>query len=88
MTPINNTGALKLDRPYSAVLFDMDGTLVDSRLVVERVWEHWAKLHNDNDAEIKTEIQTGDRNGLQHEWKPWAECSSVKISSCLIPDLD
>ena len=37
---------VNLDRDYSAVLFDMDGTLVDSRLVVERIWRDWATLHN------------------------------------------
>jgi len=33
---------LQLDRTYSAVLFDMDGTLLDSRAVVERVLTDWA----------------------------------------------
>lgn len=28
-----------------AVLFDLDGVLVDSRAVVERTWERWAKRH-------------------------------------------
>jgi sugar-phosphatase len=28
-----------------AVLFDMDGTLVDSTSIVERAWEWWAKRH-------------------------------------------
>ena len=28
---------LRLDRPYQAVLFDMDGTLLDSRAAVDRV---------------------------------------------------
>jgi sugar-phosphatase len=28
-----------------AVLFDMDGTLVDSRDIVERLWLHWAEEH-------------------------------------------
>ena len=28
-----------------AVLFDMDGTLVDSRLLVERTWLRWAREH-------------------------------------------
>jgi sugar-phosphatase len=28
-----------------AVLFDMDGTLVDSRDIVERLWLHWADEH-------------------------------------------
>jgi len=29
-----------------AILFDMDGTLVDSTRVVERAWEGWAARHN------------------------------------------
>jgi sugar-phosphatase len=29
-----------------AVLFDMDGTLVDSTFVVERAWRWWAKRHD------------------------------------------
>lgn len=45
MTHFEDTEVLKLDRPYQAVLFDMDGTLVDSRAVVEKVWTNWATLH-------------------------------------------
>lgn len=29
-----------------AVLFDLDGVLVDSTLAVERVWRKWARMHN------------------------------------------
>ena len=35
-----------------AVLFDMDGTLVDSTPVVERTWTRWALKHGLNAAEI------------------------------------
>jgi mannitol-1-/sugar-/sorbitol-6-phosphatase len=34
------------DRPFAAVLFDLDGTLVDSTAVVERVWRAWAAEHH------------------------------------------
>jgi sugar-phosphatase len=27
---------------YAAFLFDMDGTMLDSSVVVERVWREWA----------------------------------------------
>jgi mannitol-1-/sugar-/sorbitol-6-phosphatase len=30
----------------TAVLFDMDGTLVDSSVVVERIWTRWAQKHD------------------------------------------
>ncbi|MET0297332.1 MAG: HAD-IA family hydrolase [Microbacterium sp.] len=36
----------------SAVLLDMDGTLVDSSAVVERVWSDWAREHDLDPAEV------------------------------------
>ncbi|RUM21201.1 HAD family hydrolase [Rhizobium vallis] len=33
------------DRSYDAFLFDMDGTLLNSIAVVERVWSEWARRH-------------------------------------------
>lgn len=41
MTPSH----LVLDKSYDAFLFDMDGTLLNSIAVVERVWGDWAKRH-------------------------------------------
>lgn len=35
-----------------AILFDMDGTLVDSTPVVERVWARWAQRHSLSPAEV------------------------------------
>jgi sugar-phosphatase len=31
------------DRPLAAVVFDLDGVLIDSKQVVERVWRSWAE---------------------------------------------
>lgn len=37
-----------------AVLFDMDGTLVDSTAVIERIWRRWARRHGvDADALLR-----------------------------------
>lgn len=36
---------LSLQRVYGKVIFDMDGTLVDSHAVVERAWRSWARRH-------------------------------------------
>ncbi len=36
----------------SALLFDMDGTLVDSNASVERAWAFWARRHNLDLAEL------------------------------------
>ena len=33
------------DRTYAAILFDMDGTVLDSIAVAERVWGDWARRH-------------------------------------------
>lgn len=33
------------NQSYAAFLFDMDGTLLDSSAVVERVWLSWARQH-------------------------------------------
>ncbi|WP_432484687.1 HAD-IA family hydrolase [Kineococcus esterisolvens] len=33
------------DRPFAAVLFDMDGTLVDSTAAIARCWTTWATEH-------------------------------------------
>jgi mannitol-1-/sugar-/sorbitol-6-phosphatase len=39
------------NQTYAAFLFDMDGTLLDSSAVVERVWLTWARQHGiDTDA--------------------------------------
>ncbi|PRY18510.1 HAD-IA family hydrolase [Kineococcus rhizosphaerae] len=35
-----------LDRPFAAVLFDMDGTLVDSTAAIARSWTTWALEHD------------------------------------------
>src|SRR5687768_4254102 len=39
-------------REVDAVLFDIDGTLVDSTPAVERTWRTWASRRNVNVAEI------------------------------------
>jgi mannitol-1-/sugar-/sorbitol-6-phosphatase len=41
-----------LERVYDKVIFDMDGTLVDSRAVVEGVWRDWALKHGVSAEEI------------------------------------
>ena len=38
--------------PLDACLFDMDGTLVDTTPLVERVWTQWAERHNIDPAKV------------------------------------
>lgn len=46
---------------YAAFLFDMDGTLLDSSPVVERVWTAWARRHGHQPADVLAVCQ-----GLQY----------------------
>ncbi|MDG2528621.1 HAD-IA family hydrolase [Caulobacter endophyticus] len=48
-------------KTYAAFLFDMDGTLLDSSPVVERVWTAWAGRHGHDPAEVLAVCQ-----GLQY----------------------
>lgn len=39
-------------KPFDAILFDMDGTLVDSTAIVECIWTAFATRHNLSPAEV------------------------------------
>jgi sugar-phosphatase len=41
---------------YAAFLFDMDGTLLDSSAVVDRVWGSWAKRHGIDAATLLAQV--------------------------------
>jgi len=43
------------EKSYSAFLFDMDGTLINSTLAAERVWARWAEQHG---LDVKTFLPT------------------------------
>lgn len=40
------------NRTYAAFLFDMDGTMLDSSAVVERIWRAWAKRQGLDPADL------------------------------------
>ncbi|MGH7713443.1 MAG: HAD-IA family hydrolase, partial [Gemmatimonadaceae bacterium] len=42
----------RLTLTCEAILFDLDGVLVDSRAVVERTWRRWAQRHGRDGGEI------------------------------------
>jgi sugar-phosphatase len=43
---------MRASLPCDAILFDLDGVLVDSRAVVERTWRRWAALRGINDPDL------------------------------------
>lgn len=45
------------------LLFDMDGTLIDSRSCIELLWRNWAQRHNINFAEIQAVMH--GRRGIE-----------------------
>jgi mannitol-1-/sugar-/sorbitol-6-phosphatase len=49
-----------IQKKYKKFLFDMDGTLVDSRVVIERIWRTWA-AENNLDAAAILRASTGRR---------------------------
>jgi sugar-phosphatase len=44
------------NRSYAAFLFDMDGTLLDSSAVVDRVWGSWARRHGVDAAALLANV--------------------------------
>jgi sugar-phosphatase len=61
MELILSLGAQARILPCDAVLFDMDGTLVDSRTAVESIWRTWAARHG-LDAEALLAVAHGRQN--------------------------
>ena len=49
-------------RRVSAVLFDLDGVLVESRLSTERAWLSWASKHEIDEADLRSAMH-GVRSG-------------------------
>jgi sugar-phosphatase len=47
---------------YAAFLFDMDGTLLDSSVVVERIWLSWARTHG-----VDAQALLSDLHGVRAE---------------------
>jgi mannitol-1-/sugar-/sorbitol-6-phosphatase len=60
-------------RTVSAVLFDLDGVLVESREATERVWLEWARMNGIGDDELRSAM-----HGVR----------SVEVVRALRPELD
>ena len=69
-------------RRVSAVLFDLDGVLVESRLATERVWLDWALKNEIDEAELRSAMH-GVRSGdvvraLRPELDAVAEANEIE----------
>ena len=60
-------------RRISAVLFDLDGVLVESKEATERVWLEWARANGIDEGELRSAM-----HGLR----------SVEVVRAVRPDLD
>src|SRR5271165_6112148 len=56
--------------PCDAVLFDMDGTLVNSNAVVERIWRAWAARHGFDPEPILAVAHGRRTSETMHEIAP------------------
>jgi sugar-phosphatase len=45
-----------MQKRFKAVLFDMDGTLVDSTLCIERLWRKWSQRHNLDESYVLSQV--------------------------------
>ena len=59
-----------ITQTFSAVLFDMDGTLIDSTPAVEAQWSRWALSHNISPAKLLSSSHGVRTIDVITKWKP------------------
>jgi len=74
----------------AALLFDMDGVLIDSTPAVERVWRRWAIEHGFNPEEVVARAHGRPSLTTVTEYLPDAdhEAENREVERCEIEDLD
>jgi sugar-phosphatase len=74
----------------SAILFDLDGVLVDSTPAVARVWGKWAQEHGFNPEEVVRRAHGRPSISTIRELLPGAdhEAENREIERCEIEDMD
>lgn len=74
----------------SAILFDLDGVLIDSTPAVARVWTQWAEEHGFNPAEVIQRAHGRPSLATIQEYLPHADpaLENEKVEGREITDLD
>lgn len=74
---------------FSALLFDLDGVLVDSTPAVERVWRQWAVEHGFDPADVVLQAHGRPSLATIREYLPEAdhEAENRKVEKAEIEDL-
>ena len=75
------TGWLKLQAGVEAVLFDMDGTLVDSDAAVERAWRTWAGEYGVDPSATLAVAHGRPAEGTARELLPEADDATVAAAA-------
>jgi len=75
------TGWLKLQAGVEAVLFDMDGTLVDSDAAVERAWRTWAGEYGVDQSATLAVAHGRPAEGTVRELLPEADDATVAAAA-------
>ena len=73
-----------------ALLFDLDGVLVDSTPAVARVWTQWALEHGFDPAEVVRQAHGRPSLATVRDYLPDAdhELENLKVESCEIADVE
>jgi sugar-phosphatase len=72
----------------SAVLFDMDGTLVDSDAVVSRTWLHWCNLRGLDHAVVMRVTPGRPARETIPELAPWLSAQEQAADAAALLDLE
>ena len=69
---------ITLMRPVHAILLDMDGTLVDSKVAVETIWSDWARANGLGEDDVLAYCHGRDVGSTVRRFLPELEDSKIR----------